>query len=223
MLRRAKANYFKNLNPRDSKKFWKAVKYLNKQQSTIPILQHGEQTASTDLQKAELLNMFFSASFNKSHPPLTAFSPVPRTSSQHDSTLDQMYCTIPEVEHLLHGLEISKACGPDKIFAQMLKYTVSSIAASVTKLFNLSIRLGRIPDCWKEAMIAPIPKSTSKSSDPGNYRPISLTCILCKLLEKHIYDLMYEHLYNHHLLSDSQWGFRSGRSTVTALLSVTEE
>ena len=72
-------------------------------------------------------------------------------------------------------------------------------------------------------MIAPIPKSTSKSSHPGNYRPISLTCILCKLLEKHIYGLMYEHLSNHHLLSDSQWGFRSGRSTVTALLSVTEE
>ena len=134
-----------------------------------------------------------------------------------------MYCTIPEVEHLLHGLEISKVCGPDKISAQMLKYTVSSIAPSVTKLFNLSICLGRIPDCWKEAMIAPIPKSTSKSSDPGNYRPIFLTCILCKLLKKHIYGLMYEHLYNHHLLSDSQWGFRSGHSTVTALLSVTEE
>ena len=72
-------------------------------------------------------------------------------------------------------------------------------------------------------MIAPIPRSTSKSSHPGNYRPISLTCILCKLLEKHIYGLMYEHLSNHHLLSDSQWGFRSGRSTVTALLSVTKE
>ena len=59
MFHRAKANYFKNLNPRDSKKFWKAVKYLNKEQSTIPILQHGEQTASTDLQKAKLLNTFF--------------------------------------------------------------------------------------------------------------------------------------------------------------------
>ena len=75
--------------------------------------------------------------------------------SQHDSTLiDQMYCTISEVEHLLQGLEVSKACGPDKISAQMLKYTASSIAPSVTKLFNISIRLGRIPDCWKEAMIA---------------------------------------------------------------------
>ena len=83
--------------------------------------------------------------------------------------------------------------------------------------------MGKIPDDWKESMIAPIPKSATKSSDPGNFRPISLTCILSKLLEKHIHGLMYEHLSNRQELSDSQWGFRSGSSTVTALLSVTQE
>ena len=61
------------------------------------------------------------------------------------------------------------------------------------------------------------------SSDPGNYRPISLTCILCKLLERHICDLMYEHLSYCQEFSDSQWGFRPGRSTVAALLSVTQK
>ena len=66
-------------------------------------------------------------------------------------------------------------------------------------------------------------KSTSMLSDPGNYKPISLTCIFCKLLEKCIYGLMYEHLSNYHLLSNSQWGFCSGCSTVTVLLSVTKE
>ena len=221
MLHRAKANYFKNLNPKDSKKFWKSIKYLNKQQPTIPTLQQGEQTASTDQQKAALLNSYFSACFNRSHPPPAAFDPPP--SPQHDPSLVQMHCTIPEVEHLLQGLDVTKASGPDKVSAQMLKCTASCIAPSVTKLFNLSIRVGRIPDSWKESMIAPIPKSSTKSSDPGNYRPISLTCNLCKLLEKHIYGLMYEHLSNQQVLTDSQWGFRSGRSTVTALLSVTQE
>ena len=79
------------------------------------------------------------------------------------------------------------------------------------------------PLTFDVGLIAPIPKSSTKSSDPGNYRPISLTCNLCKLLEKHIYGLMYEHLSNQQVLTDSQWGFRSGRSTVTALLSVTQE
>ena len=104
----------------------------------------------------------------------------------------------------------------------MLKSTASSIAPSIHKLFNLSIRLGRIPHQWKHSMIVPIPKST-RMADPGNYRPISLISILCKLLEKHICSLMHDHLSNFHQLSNSQWGFRSGRSTVTALLSVTHD
>ena len=115
----------------------------------------------------------------------------PSPSSDNDPSLDEMNCTISQVEQLLQGLEASKACGLDKISAQMLKHTASSIAPSVTKLFDLSIRMGKIPDKWKKSMIAPIPKAAAKSSDPGNYRPISLTCILCKLLEKHIYGLMY--------------------------------
>ena len=102
--------------------------------------------------------------------------------------------------------------------------TAISIAPSIANLFNLSIRLGVVPECWKDSMISPILKSTSKpKSDPNNYRPISLTSILCKLLEKHIFDVMYEHLSSNNLLSDSQWGFRPKRSTVTALLSVLHE
>ena len=65
---------------------------------------------------------------------------------------------------------------------------------------------------------------SSKVSDPGNYRPISLTCILCKLLEKYIICLlMREQLFNSHPLSNYQWGFHTNRSTVSALLSITHE
>lgn len=55
----------------------------------------------------------------------------------------------------------------------------------------------------KESMIVPITKSATKSSDPGNYRAISLPCLLCKVLEKHIiHGLMYEHLSNSQVLPD---------------------
>ena len=126
MLCRAKANYFKNLNPRDSKQFWKAVKYLNKQQSTITTLQHDEQTDNTDLQKAELLNTFFSTTFNKSHQIYLLHS---RLSHQHHPNMipPLTKCTVPSLKlntYYVQGLEVSKACGPDKISAQMLKYSV---------------------------------------------------------------------------------------------------
>ena len=138
--------------------------------------------------------------------------------------MDDILCTPEEVEHLLLDLDVSKANGPDLVSARMLKNTATSIAPSIANLFNLSLCHGIVPECWKYSMISPILKSASKpKSDPNNYRPISLTSILCKLLEKHIFDVMYEHLSSNNLLSDSQWGFRPERSAVTALLSVLHE
>ena len=109
-------------------------------------------------------------------------------SSSETPRLPEMFCTVAEVEQFLHDLEVSKASGPDKISSRMLKMTATSIAPSITELFNLSIHMGKIPDQWKESMVVPIPKS-NKLSDPGNYRPISLTYILCKLLKKHMYNM----------------------------------
>ena len=66
----AKRAYFRKLNPRDPKSFWKAVKFLSKKAQSIPTLVQGETTASTDHEKANLLNSFFHSCFNTSHPPI---------------------------------------------------------------------------------------------------------------------------------------------------------
>ena len=124
----------------------------------------------------------------------------------HQSDFEDMYCTIEEVQHSLQSLDVSKASGPDKVSARMLKETASSIAPSITNLFNCSIRFGKLPIQWKTSMIVPIPKSTN-FANPENYRPISLICILCKLLERHMYIMMEEESSIH--LSTTQWGFRS--------------
>ena len=89
------------------------------------------------------------------------------------------------MQNSLQSLDVSKASGPDKVSARMLKETASSIAPSITNLFNCSIRFGKLPIQWKTSMIVPIPKSTN-FANPENYRPISLICILCKLLERHM-------------------------------------
>ena len=102
----------------------------------------------------------------------------------------------------------------------MLKATAYSIAPSITKLFNLSIQLGCFPQIWKVSNVVPIPKSTDNTS-PTNYRPISLPSVLSKLLERHMYCQITDHLETHHPLSSSQWGFQLGKATVTALLETT--
>jgi len=98
--------------------------------------------------------------------------------------VEDLYCTVDEVEHALQCLVSSKASGPDKISAKVLTYTASNIAPSITNLFNCSSCSGRLPDEWKTSMIVPIPKGSTKSNH-ANYRPISLICMLCKLLEKY--------------------------------------
>ena len=57
----------------------------------------------------------------------------------------------------------------------------------------------------------------------ANYRPISLLPVVSKLLERHIHQVITTHLNETRPLSNKQWGFQPGKSTVTALLSVTHD
>ena len=57
----------------------------------------------------------------------------------------------------------------------------------------------------------------------GNYRPVSLTCILCKIMESILKDGIVEHLERHNLLRDSQHGFMAGKSTLSNLLEYLED
>ena len=143
MMRNAKSSYFKNLNPRNRKQFWKAVKYLNKQQSTIPTLSYHDATAESDSEKASLLNEFFSTCFNRDIPPLSPADADLHTV-RHDLCPDGLLCTADKVLFLITSLDSSKANGPDGISAQMLKGTALSIAPSLAKLFNISISQGEI-------------------------------------------------------------------------------
>ena len=70
LLCNAKKSYLNNLDVRDKRKFWKTVKFLNKQQSSIPPLHHQGTTANSDHEKATMLNGFFSTCFNRTVPPL---------------------------------------------------------------------------------------------------------------------------------------------------------
>ena len=86
-------------------------------------------------------------------------------------------------------------------------------------MFQLSINKGRLPRDWKDGNITPIFKKGSRTK-PANYRPISLTSVVCKMLEGLLRDHLMVHLSNHLLLSDHQHGFRKGRSCALQLIDV---
>ena len=84
-------------------------------------------------------------------------------------------------------------------------------------IFQCSIDSGKIPEAWKKAIISPVYKKSDRS-DPANYRPVSLTCISCKILEHIINRHILDHLDKHNILADAQHGFRKRRSCETQLL-----
>jgi len=95
MLRNGKKLFFQSLNCHNNKQFWKAKKYLRKQISSIPTLSHNNVTSSTDQDKANMLNSFFSTCFNRSQPALEAIDSL--EYSLVDECPDDILCTETEI------------------------------------------------------------------------------------------------------------------------------
>ena len=92
----------------------------------------------------------------------------------------------------------------------------------LTVLYTNSLDREVVPADWKDAGVTPLFKK-EKRADPQNYRPISLTCILGKMMESIIKDCILEHLDKHNLIKDSQHGFTKGRSCLSNLLEFMDE
>ena len=81
-----------------------------------------------------------------------------------------------------------------------------------------SLNTGEVPRDWRSANVMPIFKKGSRSV-PGNYRPVSLTSVCCKVMEQVLKDSIVEHLNRNGLIRKSQHGFMRGRSCTTNLIS----
>ena len=93
----------------------------------------------------------------------------------------------------------------------------------LTEILKKSLDSGTVPWDWTLADVVPIYKKGDKELS-GNYRPLNLTSVPCKILESIIRDEMMEHLQSRGLLADAQHGFRpAGRSCATQLMMAIEE
>ena len=131
--------------------------------------------------------------------------------------IPQIEVSVDEVKERLSELDTTKASGPEKIPARLLKECSEQIAPTLCSLFIHSLNKGKIPREWKSADVTPIHKKDSKEA-AENYRPISLLPIVSKVLERCVGNQFYTHVKD--LISALQHGFLPNRSCVTQLLSV---
>ena len=95
----------------------------------------------------------------------------------------------------------------------------SQLANPLQMIYNRSLSSGEVPKEWLKSIVSPIYKGgNKKQTDPASYRPVSLTCIACRIMEKIVKKHIYSHLDLHALISPHQHGFRSKRSTESEML-----
>ena len=119
----------------------------------------------------------------------------------------------------IHELSPNSAAGPDCVPSSLLTNCDTELAPVLLHKFSHSLSHGVIPDSWKGAAVIPIYKSGDKTV-PSNYRPISLTSVICKVLERIIRKQICSFLDQNGCFNSTQHGFRSGRSCLSALLDV---
>ena len=121
------------------------------------------------------------------------------------------------VNEALKRMKSKNSSGHDKISSNLLKFIAPSVMLPLCHLFNLSFKLGYIPDCLKIAMVKPIYKKGPQDNFT-NYRPISLLSSFSKLLEKIASNQMMKYINKFRLLYEHQYGFRAGYNTTQPLL-----
>ena len=104
--------------------------------------------------------------------------------------------------------------GPDKIHVLVLKNCSRTLCRPLSHLYTNSYLSGVIPSEWKFALVVPVHKKGPKSN-VENYRPISLACIIMKVMEKIIRDEIMKRC--EHLIDSRQHSFLKNKSCTTEL------
>ena len=162
---------------------------------------------------ATLLAKFFATTFtNEPYGPL-----LEECHKESTNTIGDITFSPDNVKLLLLKLDQSKSVGPDGIHPKLLANLAKNdeFVSAITLLFKNIYKTGKMPSIWKTANVTALHKKGSKC-DPSNYRPISLTCILCKVYEKIIRNHILEHVSEN--ISRLQHGFMKGRSCLSNLL-----
>ena len=173
----------------------------------IPSLKrkNGKGVAQSDLEKAQEFNGQFTDVFNKNE-----HFQVPLLDKSA-SFMKDIVISKDGIIKLLKGLNPSKALGPDELHPRVLKELATELDPVFAHLFQQSMDTGEIQKEWFLANICPLFKKSDRSL-ACNYRPVSLTCVPCKLLEHILCSNIIAHLDEYKLLSDRQHAFRKGLS-----------
>jgi hypothetical protein len=226
-MRKSYWNYINNLFQIDpelpddkqtkQKRFFQYVNSLKKEGTSLPPLQVNGNTVSNSKHKATVFNNFFSSVFTiepESELPNMGPSPYP--------AMDDPIISEAGILKLLLAIQPNKAHGPDQIPARVMKENAVELAPILALIFNSSLSRSEVPEDWRTGNVSPIYKKGQKQ-DPCNYRPVSLTCIACKLMEHVIVSNIMKFADANNIIHCNQHGFRKRLSCDTQLVELVHD
>ena len=223
-MRQAKRRFEREIaqkSKNNTKAFWSHIRNrLKTKPGVAPLLQNKDDKNSMkfrDEEKANILQNQFSSVYVREPE-----GEIPKLSSRTVTNISDLNVTSEMVKQQIIKMNINKSCGPDEVPPQILKELIAYLSEPIALLLNKTMESGDLPLDWKRANVSPIFKKGSRSC-VENYRPISLTSIICKLMEVFVKQVIIQHLTDQNLLSPKQYGFISGRNTTTQLLNYLDQ
>ena len=224
LVRKSKENYRQKLTSELTDKtippgkWWRIVKSiskLSKSREPVPYLKSEGQIFVHPVDKAEVLNKHFSnISKIDIEPELPNNVPDPPVIMENFDILET------EVFDQLSNLNPNKPPGPDGISPKVLYEIKDGICKPLTLLYNYSLLYKKVPHAWKVSHVTPVFKGKGSSHEPVNYRPISLTSVVCKIMEKILFKHLYNFMKDNNLLTKYQSGFQPGDGTINQLIDI---
>ena len=155
-------------------------------------------------------------------PRMLNWNRVEKAMRRWGSGLGKAPVSRPSRKKLLQEVDPRNASEPDQIPCRMPQELHEELTPVLTVLFKNSYKTGSLPAVWKSAWVTPVFKKGTKF-DASNYRPVSLPCVACKLLEHVLCIHIRNHLDKYNALSSYQHRFRKKLSFESQILMTSHD
>ena len=215
-------------NVNDSRKIWRNIYELSglgkdKKASGLKEVKNDNGVTVKDQDAADYMNTFYISA----GPKLTEKFPKIWDESdfkvETDCTFDFDFITEEEVKKLVKNIDLSKSSAVGDLSTRLLRDAWKVLTLELTYIYNTCLDTGKFPKKWGIGVVTPIPKTSAKSTNAKDWRPITQIALPGKLLERLIHNQLNNYFESNHLLFENQHGFRKDKSTSSAVFSALKE
>ena len=228
--KKSKMNHYSSLikeNIGNSKKTWDVIKEVTGTKKTKDSFPNRIRDNDIDIyQQSEIAEKFNEFYVNVGKNLAEKIEPSSKHFKSYLKTCPnemlEFELSSEELRKAFHSLKPNKSEGIDEIHVNIIKSIYEFVEEPLYFIFNHSLKQGIFPNDLKIAKVIPLYKK-DEDDIVSNYRPVSILPCFSKILERIMYNRLYDHLIQNNLLYHKQFGFQRGHSTEHAVVDLVDK